>query len=148
MNAAEQANSIDRVSKIASIVNLFKSRFPDVTADLSPWLNNPETQQFDDAHSIDLAFHFSRRHFTCQCSCILMQVRLPASADNPAESTATVELSGHEILGQQWQFSTVGKLEFRGIILPYPDAERKLREIAFKTLKLFNLKIQKSGASD
>jgi len=144
MNAAEQANTIAKVSKIASIINLFRSHFPNVNTDLSPWHQSDETRQFDDAHSIDLAFHFSQRNFACQCSCILMQIRLPASAINyNNDLQAIVELSGHEVAGQQWQFSTERKCEFRGIILPYPDAELQLREIACKTLELFNVTIQK-----
>jgi mRNA-degrading endonuclease HigB of HigAB toxin-antitoxin module len=81
MNAAEQANSVERVSKIAAVVNLFKSQFPQITADLSPWLKNAETAKFDDPHSIDLAFHFPCRNFACQSQTILMQIRLPGTTD-------------------------------------------------------------------
>ncbi|NJO40255.1 MAG: hypothetical protein HC769_11165 [Cyanobacteria bacterium CRU_2_1] len=38
MNANEQANSIERVSKIAAVVNLFRSQFPEASADLRPWV--------------------------------------------------------------------------------------------------------------
>jgi hypothetical protein len=69
MNAAEQANSVERVSKIAAVVNL------------SPWLKNAETAKFDDPHSIDLAFHFPCRNFACQSQTILMQIRLPGTTD-------------------------------------------------------------------
>jgi len=38
MNATEQATNIEIASKIATIVNVFKNTFPEVSADLSPWL--------------------------------------------------------------------------------------------------------------
>jgi hypothetical protein len=37
VNAAEQARSLQVASKIAAVVNLFKSEFPDAKADLKPW---------------------------------------------------------------------------------------------------------------
>jgi hypothetical protein len=58
MNASAQATNIAMVSKIAAIANLFKLAFPDTAPDLSPWLIDDQTKKFEDAHSVDLAFHF------------------------------------------------------------------------------------------
>lgn len=58
MNAAEQVTSLEMLSKIATIVNLFKAEFPEILADLNPWLNNSETKKFTDPSSLDISFHF------------------------------------------------------------------------------------------
>lgn len=139
MNAAEQANSIETVSKIAAVVNLFKSQFPTTSADLTPWLKNAETAKFDDMDAIDIAFHFPCRSFTCQCQVILMQIRLPGSAGINSQRAIGVEVSGHDSMGQQWRFTTADRREFWGLILPLPDAEQKLRYICLQILQLFNL---------
>lgn len=49
MNAAEQATNLELASKIATVVNLFKSEFPDVRSDLKPWRNDPETRELVDS---------------------------------------------------------------------------------------------------
>lgn len=147
MNAAEQANSVERVSQIAAIVNLFKSQFPDSSADLSPWIKSAETAKFDDPDSIDFAFHFPRRSFICQSQTILMQIRLPGNTKANAQRIIGVELSGHDDMGQQWRFATTGRWEFWGTMLPLPDAEQKLRHICLQILQMFNL-VTKSGATE
>jgi hypothetical protein len=143
VNAAELANSVEIVSKIAAIVNLFKSEFPDTSADLNPWLHNAETAKFDDAHSVDLAFHFSQRNFACQSYSILMQIRLPETSEVNRQRMTGIELSGHDYMGQQWRFTASGHSEFGGefwgLTPPLPEAEHKLRQICLQILQLFNL---------
>lgn len=139
MNAAEQANSIEIASKIAAVVNLFQSEFPDTSVDLSPWLNDAETAKFDDPHSLDFAFHFQKWDFACQSSAILMQIRLPETKDLDSQRLIGVELSGHDYMGQQWRFATIGNWEFWGITLPIPEAEKRLKHICVEILRLFNL---------
>ncbi len=56
MNAAEQANNVVVASKIASVVTLFKTQFPDARVDLKPWTNDPETREMVDPDSIDIGF--------------------------------------------------------------------------------------------
>ena len=138
MNAAEQAKSIPIVSKIAAVVNLFHSQFPEVLTDFNPWVKNSETVKFDDPYSIDLAFHFPQRSFSCQSQCILMQIRLPGATPTHSQRAIGVELSGHGGFGQQWRFSTTGHWEFCGLTPPLPDAQGKLRQICLKTLQLFD----------
>ena len=64
MNASEKAISLGFVSKIATIVNLFQSKFSGATADLTPWLDDPMTRATLDTDSIDLGFHFPRHNST------------------------------------------------------------------------------------
>jgi hypothetical protein len=145
MNAAEQARSVERISKIATVVNLFRSEFPEVSADLSPWIKNAETAKFDDPDSIDLAFHFPRRSFACQGQTILMQIRLPETVEVDPQRVIGIELSGHDYRGQQWRFATTGRWEFWGLTLPPPDTERKLRQVCLQILQLFNLVVESSA---
>ncbi|MBW4630225.1 MAG: hypothetical protein KME49_33125 [Brasilonema octagenarum HA4186-MV1] len=138
MNAAEQGNSVEIVSKIAAVVNLFRSQFPDSSADLSPWLKNSETEKFDDPHSVDLAFHFYKRSFLCQSYSILMQIRLSKEAQIQTQRVVGVELSGHDYMGQLWRFATTGSWEFWGVTPPLPEAQEKLRQICHQIFNLFD----------
>ncbi|MGK7916018.1 MAG: hypothetical protein AB4038_10810 [Prochloraceae cyanobacterium] len=75
MNASEQAKGLEVTAKIAAIVNLFKSEFPDAKADLKPWRNDPDTRNLVDPDSIDIGFHFpgwSRRFLSRS---MLVQIR-------------------------------------------------------------------------
>lgn len=138
MNAADKANSVEIVSKIAAVVNLFQSQFPEAAADLSPWVQNAETEKFDDPDSIDLAFHFPRYGWMSPSPTILMQIRLPRGGEVDPHRAIGVEISGHNYVGQQWRFATSGR-KFWGISLPFPDAEAKLKQICQQILQLFDL---------
>lgn len=143
MNAAEQANSVDKVSKIATVVNLFKAQFPEATVDLSPWLKNAETAKFDDPDAIDFAFHFPRHSFACQCQTILMQIRLPGAIATTAQRIGGIELSGHDAMGQRWRMNT-NSGQFWGTTQPLPEAEQKLTQICRQILRLFKLVVEGS----
>ena len=43
MNAAEQIKNFEAASKIAAVVNLFKSEFPDLRVEFKPWMNDKDT---------------------------------------------------------------------------------------------------------
>ena len=75
MNAAEQVKNFELASKIAAVVNLFKSEFPDVRSDLKPWMNDPDTKELVDPDSIDIGFHFPGRSRSFQSRSILVQIR-------------------------------------------------------------------------
>ncbi|MEL7038323.1 MAG: hypothetical protein AAFO04_22305 [Cyanobacteria bacterium J06592_8] len=146
MNASEQANSIEVLSKIATIVNLFTSEFPDASVEFSPWVKNAETAKFEDPNSIDLAFYFQRRNFSCQSCCILMQIRLPEATEANSRPVG-IELSGHDYMGQRWRFDTNRKWEFWGTILPLPNAEQKLKQVCMIILQLFDL-VKKGNSAE
>ncbi|TVP63628.1 MAG: hypothetical protein EA343_07925 [Nodularia sp. (in: Bacteria)] len=138
MNANEKVNSWQMVSKIATVINLFKTEFPDSMADLSPWLKNPETEKFDDPYSVDLAFHFSKRSCLCQSYCILMQIRLSSATESTMQRIVEIELSGHDYMGQQWQFATIENRNFQGVRLPLPEAEQKIKHICRQILSFWS----------
>jgi hypothetical protein len=75
VNAAEQARGLEVTSKIAAIVNLFKSEFPDAKADLKPWTNDPDTRELVDPDSIDIGFHLPGWSRKFQSRSILVQIR-------------------------------------------------------------------------
>ncbi|MBF2075634.1 MAG: hypothetical protein IGS50_17985 [Synechococcales cyanobacterium C42_A2020_086] len=135
MNASEQATTIDLVSKIAAVVNLMRSEFPDLAVDFSPWLNNSETRKFDDPNSIDFGFHFPGHSFSCQSRSILMQIRLPAAGE---DQSVAVELSGHCYTGQQWRYSTQGIEEFWGIAPPLSQTQLRFKQICQQVIGLFD----------
>jgi hypothetical protein len=82
MNASEKAISLGFVSKMATIVNLFQSKFTDATPDLTPWLDDPMTRATIDPDSIDVCFHFSRRSRTQSPYTMLLQIRLQPERGN------------------------------------------------------------------
>ncbi|MCU0571177.1 MAG: hypothetical protein MUF49_32005 [Oculatellaceae cyanobacterium Prado106] len=142
MNASEQATSIERVCKIAAIANLMIAELPQMKVDLSPWLQDNESRELDDPHSIDLAFHFPTRNFTYQGHTLLMQIRLPVGDRSELRPTS-IELSGHDFKGQQWRLDTAIQAtdtteEFWGIMPPLPHAQMKLKKISQKVINLFD----------
>lgn len=76
MNAEEQAKNFEVASKIAAIVNLFKSQFPDVKMALKPWMNDPDTLELVAPDSIDIGFHLPGRSRSLESRCLLVQIRL------------------------------------------------------------------------
>jgi hypothetical protein len=138
VNAAQQANSIEMTSKIAAIVNLFRSYFPDVSADLKPWIENEETKEFDDPNALDFAFHFPGRNFRCHSNSILMQIRLCDREGIGRSNILGIELSGHDYRGQQWRFSTIGKWEFWGVGLPLPAEQEKFKQMCRQIMHIFD----------
>lgn len=138
MNAAEQAKSIEFASKIAAVVNLFKSEFPDAKADLKPWTNDPHTREWVDPDSIDIGFHFPGWSRRCQSRSILVQIRL---YEDPMEShrrAIGVEAAGFTHTGEQWRLSTIDQWRFVGESLPVPEVEEQLKRFCRLVFELFN----------
>lgn len=138
MNAAEQANSLEITSKIAAIVNLFKSEFPDAKADLKPWMNDPDTLKLVDPDSIDIGFHlpgFSRRF---QSRSILLQIRFHADPTTDHRRAIGAEVAGFGHQGKQWSLSTVHDWAFEGEVTPTTEVADKLKIFLQQALALFN----------
>ena len=112
MNAAEQARNIELASKIAAVVNLFKSEFPDAKVDLKPWMNDDDTRELVDPDSIDIGFHFPGRSRLLQSRSILIQIRFYQDPVEGSRRAIGVEAAGYDHTGQQWHFSTVENWSF------------------------------------
>ncbi len=138
MNAAEQAVTVELASKIAAIVNRFKSEFADARADLKPWMNDPDTRELVDPDSIDLGFHFPGRSRRFQSRSILVQIRF--HRDDQAEQRRAIglELVGFDHQGKQWHFSTINQWVFEGNCYPIPEVQEQLRAFCRESLQVFN----------
>lgn len=137
MNAAEQASSLELASKIAAVVNLFKSEFPDARADLKPWMNDPDTRELVDPDSIDIGFHFPGVSRQLQSRSILLQLRFHQDALTDDRRAIGAEIAGFDHRGKQWRLSTVGNWEFEGNCHPMPDRAEKLKGFLRQALALF-----------
>ncbi|WP_377480711.1 MAG: hypothetical protein P2A85_13115 [Microcoleus anatoxicus] len=138
MNAAEQAKNIELTSKIAAVVNLFKSEFPDVKVDLKPWMNDADTRELVDPDSIDIGFHFPGRSRLLQSRSILIQIRFYQDPVEGSRRAIGVEAAGYDHTGQQWRFSTVENWSFLGQTEPAAESAQKLKHFCQEILNLFN----------
>lgn len=138
MNAAEQATNLELASKIATVVNLFKSEFPDARSDLKPWKNDPETRELVDPDSIDIGFHFPGRSKSFQSRSILIEIRFYQDPLNGSRPCIGVEAAGFDHRGKQWRLSTVEDWRFSGAAEPEPKTGEKLKKFCRQILELFN----------
>lgn len=138
MNAAEQANNFELASKIAAVVNLFKSAYPEIKADLQPWRNDPETQELVDPDSIDIGFHFPGRSRSFQSRSILLQIRFYQDPLRDCRACIGVEAAGFDHRGKQWRLSTVEEWRCEGETEPKPEASAKLKQFCRQIIELFN----------
>lgn len=138
MNATEKATNIEAASKIATIVNLFKSDFPDAKADLKPWTNDPHTQKLVDPDSIDIGFHFPGWSRRFQSRSILVQIRFYQDPASEKRRAIGVEAVGFDHRGKQWRLSTVENWSFVGECQPVEDVKEKLKHFCRQIFELFN----------
>lgn len=137
MNAAEQAKGLEVASKIAAIVNLFKTQFPDAKADLKPWRSDPDTQELVDPDSIDIGFHLPGWSRRIQSRSILVQIRF---YQDPLEETYRLiglEMAGFNHAGQAWRFSTVEQWRFEGQTPPVPEVRERIKQFARQVFEVF-----------
>lgn len=138
MNAAEQVKNFEVASKIAAVVNLIKSEFPDIRADLKPWVNDPDTRELVDPDSIDIGFHFPGWSRSFQSRSILVQIRFHEDPLDGHRRAIGVEAAGFDHQGKQWRFSTVENWQFVGTSQPAPVAGEKLKHLCRQILEVFN----------
>ena len=137
MNAVEQAKGLEFTTKIATIVNLFKSEFPDARADLKPWKNDPDTRELVDPDSIDIGFHLPGWSRKFQCRSILVQIRLYKDPLNTSLRAIGVEAAGFDHRGKAWRLSTINDWQFVGESEPVPEVGEKLKHFCREVLNLF-----------
>ncbi len=138
MNAAEQATNIEYATKIAAVVNLFKSEFPDAKVDLKPWVNDPDTRELVDPDSIDIGFHFPGWSKRFQSRSILVQIRFYEDPLDAAHRVIGVEAAGFDHRGKQWRLSTVEQWRFEGASQPVAEVGEKLKHFCRQVFELFN----------
>lgn len=138
MNAAEQARGLEVTTKIAAVVNLFKSEFPDAKADLKPWSNDPDTRELVDPDSIDIGFHFPGWSRKFQSRSILVQIRFYKDPLENSHRLIGVEAAGFNHQGEAWRFSTVEFWQCVGSCQPAPEVGEKLKHFCRQVFELFN----------
>ena len=138
MNASEQAIGLNVTTKIAAVVNLFKSEFPDVKADLKPWLNDPDTRELVDPDSIDIGFHLPGWSPRYQSRSMLVQIRFYQDPVEDSYRLIGVDTAGFNHEGQAWRFSTVDHWQCEGKYQPSPDVGERLKRFSQNVFKIFN----------
>jgi hypothetical protein len=137
VNAAEQATNLTLASKIASVVSLFRSEFPDAKVDLQPWAKDRDTQELVDPDSIDLSFHFPGWSPKWQSRSLLLQMRFYR---DPVEETSRfigLELAGFDRCGEQWRLSTIDNWQLTGNKQPRTEIADKLKKFCRQIFELF-----------
>ena len=137
MNAAEKAQGLEIATKIAAIVNLFKSEFPDAKANLKPWQNDAHTYNFVDPDSIDLAFHLPGWSRRCQSHSMVVQIRFYRDPDENLQKLIGIETAGINYSGEAWRLSTIDRWQFVGANLPTDEVKDKLKNFSRQVFKLF-----------
>ena len=137
MNASEKAVRLGLVSKIATIVNLFQSKFAGAIVDLTPWLDDPMTRATIDPDSIDLGFHFPQYDRTHSRHTLLLQIRLQPERGKD-DKVVGLEISGHSFCGCLWEFSTVGDWQFAGTTGLSPEYQTRIKSFCRDVLGIFN----------
>jgi hypothetical protein len=143
VNAAEQARGLDLTTKIAAVVNLFKTQFPDARADLKPWANDPSTRALVDPDSIDIGFHLPGWSPRFQSRSILLQIRLHDLLHSedllPLSRRAIgVEAVGFTHEGEKWRLSTIADWSFVGAAQPADPIKQQLKQVCQQIIELFN----------
>lgn len=126
MNAADQATSPETATKIAAIINLFKQHFPKVKANLKPWTNDPDTQEWLDPDSIDIGLNLPVGQ-------TLIQLRLQE------RRLLGIEAACYGPFGtERWKFSTIGNWTFLGTHPPQSGFQEKLKQTCQDIFMVFN----------
>lgn len=136
MNAAEQATNLHLASKIATVVNLFKQRFPDARADLKPWANDSATRAALDPDSLDVGFHFPGWSPRLESRSMLVQMHFTVE-EEPAKLIG-LEVVGLTYEGEQWRISTIADWRVVGRKSPATDTTKKLKEFCHQVFELFH----------
>jgi hypothetical protein len=140
MNAADQARSLELAQAIASVVSLFRSRFPAARANLTPWRDDPQTRAFQEWESVDLSFHFPGWSPRLQCRSLLVQLRLdrPIAAAAPRPRLLGVTIRGLTYEAERWRLATVGDWTPSGAHLPQAEVSESLQQICRELFELFD----------
>jgi len=138
VNAAEQATSIEFASKIATVVRLFKTEFPDLRVDLKPWTSDRDTQSMVDPDSVDLGFHFPGMSRLFHCRSLLMQIRFHDDPETHQKRVIGIEIGGYDHRGKQWTFSTIHQWTFDGSMVPETAVGDRLKRCCRQVFDVFS----------
>ena len=138
MNAAEQARSVELAQLIASALNQFRQRFPELKPNLRPWRDDAETRQWDEPESLDLSFHFPGWSPRLQCRSLLLQLRFQNNDADQGLKLLGVLIRGMTYDGERWRLATVGDWSPEGSHLPQAEQTTQLRQMCRDLFLLFD----------
>ncbi len=138
MNASEQALSLNVATKIASVVTLFRSEFPDAKPDLRPWCNDPDTREWMDPNSIDIGFHLPGWSPRFQSRSMLVQIRFFTDPAENRQRFIGLETAGFNHQGEAWRLSTIAQWQLVGNYEPAQDVCERLRRFSERVFELFS----------
>ena len=140
MNASDQVRSVELAQRVASVAVLFRQRFPDARANLTPWRADPQTRAFQERESLDLSFHFPGWSPQLQCRSLLVQLRLeqpPRGAQGGRPRLLGVLLRGLTYESERWRLATVGDWRPSGSHLPSAAVVADLQGLCRELFTLF-----------
>jgi len=138
VNAAEQVNSLAFAHALASAVTLVRQHFPEASANLAPWRDDPETRRWSETETLDLAFHFPGWSPKLQCRSLLIQLRVSSDSVEASPHLLGVLMRGMTFDGERWRLATVGDWEPTGPYLPQAAQMLRLQEICRGLFVLFS----------
>ena len=140
MNAGESVHSLTLMRVLASTITLVRRHFPAAQASLSPWRDDPQTRRWQEAETLDLAFHFPGWSPRLECRSLLLQLRLkPKGVGDVAAAPELlgVLMRGMTFDGERWRLATMGDWKPEGTHLPQPAQAEQLRSICRDLFDLF-----------
>ncbi len=140
VNAGEAVDSVALAQALASAVTLVRQRFPAARPNLSPWRDDPQTRRWQEAESLDLAFHFPGWSPRLECRSLLLQLRLKSDGAGNAVSAPEllgVLMRGMTYDGERWRLATMGDWQPEGPHPPQPEQAEQLRGICRDLFDLF-----------
>ena len=142
VNAGEAVDSVQLAQALASAVNLIRHRFPVASVSLNPWRDDPQTRQWQEEQTLDLAFYFPGWSPSLECRSLLLQLRLQRQSED--EGPAAVQkllgvlMRGMTYDGERWRLVTMGNWQPEGSHLPQPEQVQQLRGICRELFDLFS----------
>ena len=137
MNAADQVHSVADVHALASVLTLVRKYFPEASANLNPWRDDPETRRWMEEETLDIAFHFPGWSPRLQCRSLLLQLRVSCNEYQASPHLLGVLVRGMTFEGERWRLATVGDWQPTGSHLPKPIQKAQLQAICRDLFLLF-----------
>lgn len=140
VNAAAAVHSLTLAQALASSVTLVRRQFPAAQPNLSPWRDDPHTRHWDEAATLDLAFHFPGWSPRLQCRSLLVQLRFKSEAsgiDVSDPSLLGIVMRGMTFDGERWRLATLGDWLPAGPHLPHPAQVEQLQLICREMFEVF-----------
>ncbi len=137
MNALDQIESMAVAHFLASSVTLVREYFPEATASLAPWRDDPETKKWSEPETWDMAFHFPGWSPRMQCRSLLIQMRISSCKNKKPSNLIGVLIRGMTFDGERWRLVTAGDWQPTGPYLPAPAESARLKEMCRDLFSLF-----------